>query len=131
MKKQTTRQFLISITLIGSAVGFAELGLSINPSCAQEDGKPSETESAKKSQESSKQTDSPKESETASLTCPKCSGAMESGYVRDYFASNGYDVSVWSPGHPKLNIIPFFNGKTIKVAVYRCTKCGYLESYAK
>ncbi len=109
MKGQTVRNFLSVLTLVGLTICGSLF--AINPIHAQAEDE--------------------KQSEITSSTCPKCTGPMEPGYVRDYFASNGYDVSVWSPGHMKVQLLPFSNGKTIKVTVFRCTKCGYLESYAK
>jgi rubredoxin len=65
-------------------------------------------------------------------TCPKCQGQMERGYSLDYYiASNmGFAQSEWGmslPGKTMSAKIP----KTLKVFTYRCTNCGYLESYAK
>jgi hypothetical protein len=109
MKGLTARNFLTVLTLLALIV--CGSWFAVNPIHAQAEDE--------------------KQSESTSSTCPKCKGPMEPGYVRDYFASNGYDVSVWSPGQMKLHLNPFSNGKTIKITVFRCTNCGYLESYAK
>ncbi len=64
--------------------------------------------------------------------CPKCSGQMEQGFVID----NGYRVPIvseWTAGAgpPQWS---FWTGKiksvTRQITTYRCTKCGFLESYA-
>jgi rubredoxin len=65
-------------------------------------------------------------------TCPKCQGQMERGYSLDYFeiSANGFDQSEWGMSLPSK--LPFAKvPKTLKVFTYRCTNCGYLESYAK
>jgi predicted nucleic-acid-binding Zn-ribbon protein len=65
--------------------------------------------------------------------CPKCRSKMEEGFVKD----EGYGVvhaSKWVEGPPEKS---FWTGtKTsgrnqVQVTTYRCTSCGYLESYAK
>jgi len=107
MKKQIFKVFLTALALIGlTAVGFR---LSTNPSHAQ--------------------AEDAKQSEAALSSCPKCKGPMEAGIVRDYWNVNSFEQTAWSPGHPKQHI--FSQGKRIKITVYRCTNCGYLESYAK
>lgn len=63
------------------------------------------------------------------MNCPKCKGEMEEGGV---FASQGdtsYGTTRW--GQKKKVLIGWiWNNKKESVA-FRCTKCGYLESYAK
>jgi predicted RNA-binding Zn-ribbon protein involved in translation (DUF1610 family) len=70
------------------------------------------------------------QSDSTSLSCPKCKGSMESGLVRDYFSLNSADCyqSKWSEGLPKV-----FgrHDSAKKILTYRCTQCGYLESYAR
>jgi hypothetical protein len=65
--------------------------------------------------------------------CPKCRNKMEDGYIMD----EGYGTvhaSRWVEGPPEKS---FWTGmKTsgrnkVQVTTYRCTSCGYLESYAK
>ncbi len=70
------------------------------------------------------------------LTCPKCAGAMEEGFLPDQ--SEGFYVPHWQPGSPEP--VRFLGGNvgTFKVnkdqwrpvITYRCTQCGFLESYA-
>jgi len=106
MKERTVKVLLTS--LVGVTVVCA-LRFSITPSHAQ--------------------TDDGKQSEAAVSSCPKCKGAMEPGIVRDYWNVNSFEQTAWSPGHQKQHI--FSQGTRIKITVYRCTNCGYLESYAK
>jgi hypothetical protein len=64
--------------------------------------------------------------------CPKCSGVMERGYVED----EGYGhrrVTAWSEGEPQQSIWMGVkrNSEPLPIAVFRCTGCGFLESYAQ
>ena len=70
-----------------------------------------------------------------SPTCPKCQGSMVQGFIAD-FADMGVNaiVSTWVEGQPKSSFL--FGTKTpgdkrIPVGTYRCSACGYLESYAR
>ena len=71
----------------------------------------------------------------AALTCPKCQGGMIQGFIAD-FADMGQNanVSTWVEGAPQLS---FWYGtktppaKRLPVGTYRCSACGYLESYAR
>ncbi len=62
---------------------------------------------------------------------------MEKGFIVD-FSHGGVFQSSWVPGEPKEKK-PFLGaergikrpkGNRAKIATYRCTGCGYLESYA-
>ena len=65
--------------------------------------------------------------------CPKCNGQMEQGFVID-FTHGGRLVSHWAAGAPEKS---FWAGtklpseKTIPIGTFRCTTCGFLESYAQ
>jgi hypothetical protein len=67
-----------------------------------------------------------------SLSCPRCSGSMESGYILD----EGYGtrtVGQWVAGEPERSMWTGLKlrGKVKQdVVTYRCKRCGYLESYA-
>jgi Domain of unknown function (DUF6487) len=76
----------------------------------------------------------------AEMTCPKCQGEMESGYLIDH-SYRAFLVSLWARGKPKKNwwfslqsgyaiTLPRPNDQ-IPVGTYRCTTCGFLESYAR
>ncbi len=64
--------------------------------------------------------------------CSKCGGEMEEGFIPDY-RREGVAASQWVEGSPKK---PFFwgsivsNKDQIAITTFRCTRCGYLESYA-
>jgi hypothetical protein len=64
--------------------------------------------------------------------CPKCRAAMEPGFVLDQ-TYGALAQSAWIEGRPQPS---FWTGLKVKdaakhpVTTYRCTKCGYLESYA-
>jgi predicted nucleic-acid-binding Zn-ribbon protein len=69
---------------------------------------------------------------TSTKTCPKCSGRMEEGFVLDR-TSRANLQSTWVGGLPAKS---FWTGlklkglATIPVTTFRCSGCGYLESYA-
>ena len=71
--------------------------------------------------------------ELLSPVCPKCGQPMEEGFCPDVERS-GILREVWHPGSPQRN---FWGGtkidqeKLLAVSVYRCTRCGYLERYAR
>lgn len=64
--------------------------------------------------------------------CQKCDARMEPGYVLDQ-AYGGMAQSAWVEGAPERS---FWTGLKLKgrqrlpVTTYRCSRCGYLESYA-
>ena len=64
--------------------------------------------------------------------CPKCSSAMEAGFIVDH-KNDSARVETWVEGEPTKS---FWTGLKIKdrqqlsVTTYRCDRCGYLESYA-
>jgi len=58
---------------------------------------------------------------------------MEEGYVLDRGDGNSSNVAAWVAGAPQR---AWYGIKTKghdrrRVRTFRCTKCGYLESYAK
>ena len=66
--------------------------------------------------------------------CPKCNGEMAQGFIVDW--SQGIDrrVSRWVEGAPENS---FWHGtkapeeKSVPVGTFRCSACGFLESYAR
>ena len=64
--------------------------------------------------------------------CPKCEGVMEEGYILDN-THGGRVQACWIQGQPVKSI---WTGLRLKgadqrpVRTYRCTRCGFLESYA-
>ena len=67
-----------------------------------------------------------------SLSCPRCGGTMEAGYIVD----EGYGtrtVAKWIAGEPERSIWTGLKtrGKIkVDVTTHCCNRCGYLESYA-
>lgn len=56
---------------------------------------------------------------------------MEEGFILDY-AHSGATVSKWTEGAPKPSTWSGLKvNEPLQVATYRCTGCGYLESYAR
>jgi hypothetical protein len=64
--------------------------------------------------------------------CPKCQGAMETGFIPDC-TQGGFIEGRWTEGQPEkgfLGGIKVSGKRQIVITTDRCTKCGYLESYA-
>jgi DNA-directed RNA polymerase subunit RPC12/RpoP len=67
-----------------------------------------------------------------SLSCPRCGGQLEPGYIVD----EGYGtrtVAKWIAGEAERSMWTGLKtrGKDkLDVTTYRCRRCGYLESYA-
>ena len=63
------------------------------------------------------------------MKCLKCEGEMEKGVMADYAGDVGErnEDPEWGSGTNWLGMLK----EKKKVVTYRCTKCGYLESYAK
>ncbi len=65
--------------------------------------------------------------------CLRCRGPMEPGFVVDKGHHDSKDTQKWVEGTPERS---FWKGLKIKdrethaVTSFRCTRCGYLESYA-
>lgn len=62
------------------------------------------------------------------ISCPKCLGKMEKGFIGDKETMGQQTRQTWGTG-----ILPLGSGlvHAIAVTTYRCLKCGYLESYAE
>lgn len=58
---------------------------------------------------------------------------MEEGFVRDSYEHQAR-TPLWIEGHPEKS---FWSGvrtkgkRQLEVATWRCTRCGYLEQYAR
>lgn len=67
--------------------------------------------------------------------CPKCNGEMEQGFILDHKDYASGFVSQWQPGEPKKSfwrgVKASKEGPQYEITAYRCSDCGYLESYAK
>lgn len=65
-------------------------------------------------------------------SCPKCQGAMAEGFVTDK-TYGAIGVGEWVEGAPVKSIWQGLKlrGKTkYNVQTWRCSRCGFLESYA-
>ena len=66
-------------------------------------------------------------------TCPKCNSSMELGALLDRGHGDQLNTTDWLEGAPEKS---FWSGVKTKgkerfeVQTYRCSRCGYLESYA-
>ena len=65
--------------------------------------------------------------------CPKCEGRMQEGYMADHGHGGGFHQPAW---HPEAADKRWWGLKVDKkrlkpVTTFRCTRCGYLENYAK
>ena len=65
--------------------------------------------------------------------CPRCRGSMATGLVLDRGHGDSVKQQEWFEGEP---VKSFWSGLKLKgrehhvVRTFRCTRCGYLESYA-
>ena len=69
-----------------------------------------------------------------STRCPKCGGAMAQGFIADHHDGNRQYVSTWVEGAPEKSFWHSTSApadKRVPVGVFRCSGCGFLESYAR
>ena len=66
--------------------------------------------------------------------CPKCGGSMTEGFVMGRtYSSSIPALAAWIEGKPERSI---WTGLRLKgrqqkeLAAYRCTRCGFVETYA-
>lgn len=65
--------------------------------------------------------------------CPKCQSKMTEGFIVDQGYGRRF-VSQWVEGVPATGFwmgVKLSTQRRIDTQTYRCTSCGYLESYAK
>lgn len=65
-------------------------------------------------------------------TCPKCSIDMEEGFMIDHAYGERLSAE-WIEGKPVKSFwtgVKVPTGANHPVVTYRCTRCGYLDSYA-
>ena len=68
------------------------------------------------------------------VECPKCKKAMGAGFLIDRGNNDRKRVTEWVDGVPQKSFwtgISTAKRLVLPVATYRCTACGYLESYAR
>jgi hypothetical protein len=67
-----------------------------------------------------------------SPVCSKCQGQMELGHRPDY-SYGAILVGSWVEGAPEkglLGSLKIKGKRQFPISTYRCSACGYLESYA-
>jgi predicted nucleic-acid-binding Zn-ribbon protein len=76
-------------------------------------------------------------------TCPKCNSSMEKGYRLDFIENTQVFMERWISEEQagsaaikegkltNLGPISSYSDALLFVTTYRCSGCGYLESYAK
>jgi hypothetical protein len=67
-----------------------------------------------------------------SLSCPRCGGSMEQGYILDE-SYGKIGPQKWVGGAPEFSIwtgLKLRGKQRLPVTAYRCRQCGFLESYA-
>ena len=69
-----------------------------------------------------------------SIKCSKCGALMEIGFIPEFSYPQGIILNSWIKGKPEYGV--WSGGPKIRrkemlpVLSYRCSACGYLESYA-
>src|SRR5215216_2526677 len=66
--------------------------------------------------------------------CPKCGNLMDRGFIPDEYHDRN-EVTVWVQGRPERSLetgaVVLSGTRMWQVVTYRCTGCGYLESFAR
>jgi hypothetical protein len=71
---------------------------------------------------------------TEAIQCPKCKGEMVQGFIFDRADGGGRRVINWVEGAPHKDfwtVTKVPEEKCIPVGTFRCSVCGFLESYAR
>ncbi len=63
-------------------------------------------------------------------TCPKCQGEMAPGSLREVTQYGGESPYVWAPADDAPFPLKGATPKRLRLAAYRCERCGYVEFYA-
>jgi hypothetical protein len=67
------------------------------------------------------------------LNCSKCNGDMQEGLVVD-LSYAGILRSMWVEDEPETQVVAGIadnHKRKLKTITYRCSNCGFLDSYAK
>ena len=71
---------------------------------------------------------------TKAIQCPKCNGEMAQGFIFDRADGGNRRVINWVEGAPKKSdfwtVTRVPEEKCVPVGTFRCSVCGFLESYA-
>ena len=70
---------------------------------------------------------------TEAIRCPKCNGEMMQGFIFDRGDGGLRRVINWVEGAPEKafwTITKVSKEKCVPVGTFRCSVCGFLESYA-
>jgi len=62
--------------------------------------------------------------------CPKCSGSMAPGTLRERVQYGGASPYVWAPANDAPFPVKGAPTTRSEITIYRCEGCGYLEMYA-
>ena len=65
--------------------------------------------------------------------CPKCRSKMEEGFIEEV-TRNSVQAAKWIEGAPEKGFLLGLKTKGKRqheIETYRCTRCGYLELYAR
>jgi len=68
-----------------------------------------------------------------SSPCPKCGGRFEAGFLLEQRDGNMKGVTEWVEGAPErgwFGTVKVHRKRRLAVQTQRCSRCGYLESYA-
>ncbi len=72
---------------------------------------------------------------TKAIQCPKCNGEMVQGFIFDRADGGNRRVINWVEGAPEKSgfwaVTKVPGEKCIPVGTFRCSVCGFLESYAQ
>ena len=71
---------------------------------------------------------------TKAIKCPKCNGEMVQGFIFDRADGGTRRVINWVEGAPEKSkfwtVTRVPEEKCVPVGTFRCSMCGFLESYA-
>lgn len=71
---------------------------------------------------------------TKAIQCPKCNGQMVQGFIFDRADGGNRRVINWVEGAPEKSdiwtVTKVPEEKCVPVGTFRCSVCGFLESYA-
>jgi len=66
--------------------------------------------------------------------CPKCKATMKESFIIDHGHADHLRVATWTAGKPEKSFwrgLKVDDSQSVPLLTFRCTGCGYLESYAR